>query len=147
MTDSIPIIIESIEKLLKDQIAYKTESGDVYFNIKKYSSTLSSYWTFIQERSASLPVADFALWKITNNSQIGWKAPWTVALGRPGWHIECSSMALNIYGNNLDLHSGGIDLKFPHHQNEIAQCRALLGGQSWCSQWIHTGIIYQLLFV
>lgn len=83
---------------------------------------------------------DFALWKASKPGEPSWASPW--GEGRPGWHIECSVMAAETLGRTLDLHSGGVDLKFPHHDNEIAQAEAYFGSHQWVNYFLHTGHLH-----
>ena len=83
---------------------------------------------------------DFALWKASKPSEPQWPSPW--GPGRPGWHIECSTMANSIFGEDIDLHCGGIDLRFPHHDNEIAQAEAYAQKHQWVRYWLHSGHLH-----
>jgi cysteinyl-tRNA synthetase len=83
---------------------------------------------------------DFALWKKSKPNEPKWASPW--GEGRPGWHIECSAMANHIFGNPIDIHTGGVDLKFPHHTNEIAQSEAFYQKKQWINFFIHTGHLH-----
>ena len=83
---------------------------------------------------------DFALWKNSKPGEPAWPSPW--GMGRPGWHIECSAMASEILGQNVDIHSGGVDLKFPHHDNEIAQTEAYYNCPQWVNYFLHTGHLH-----
>ena len=84
--------------------------------------------------------ADFALWKFSKPGEPSWSSPW--GLGRPGWHIECSAMAGAIFDTHMDIHSGGVDLKFPHHDNEIAQSEAAFGCNNWVNFFLHNGHLH-----
>ncbi|HKQ39717.1 MAG TPA: cysteine--tRNA ligase, partial [Verrucomicrobiae bacterium] len=134
-TEHIPEMIEIIDKLLQRGIAYRAPDGSVYFGISKYQEAGCRYGQlahidFEQMRPGERvrsdeytkdSVADFALWKarVPEDADVFWPAPW--GEGRPGWHIECSAMSMKILGTSFDLHLGGEDLIFPHHENEIAQ--------------------------
>lgn len=83
---------------------------------------------------------DFALWKGAKPGEPFWESPW--GKGRPGWHIECSAMASKYFGSKLDMHSGGVDLIFPHHENEEAQSCTYHGCQQWVNYWVHSGLFY-----
>ena len=83
---------------------------------------------------------DFALWKTSKRGEPSWNSPW--GKGRPGWHIECSVMASEIFGENMDIHSGGVDLKFPHHDNEMAQSEAFYQNHQWVNYWFHAGHLH-----
>ena len=82
---------------------------------------------------------DWALWKLDNESSVAWESPW--GRGRPGWHIECSTMIRRTLGEQIDIHGGGADLIFPHHENELAQAEAATGHQPFASYWTHTGLV------
>ena len=140
-TDHIPEMIGIIEKLLQRGIAYRAPDGSVYFSISKYQETGCRYGQlahidFEQMRPGERvrsdeytkdSVADFALWKarVPDDGDVFWQAPW--GDGRPGWHIECSAMSMKILGTSFDLHLGGEDLIFPHHEDEIAQSEGATG--------------------
>lgn len=147
-TDCIGDIINFISKLIDKGCAYATEEGDVYFRVDSFAS----YGNFSHrvERDDQLSGVrkeieggkensyDFALWKKAGNDEIFWDSPW--GKGRPGWHIECSTMSMKYLGETLDIHGGGKDLIFPHHENEIAQSEALTGKQ-FSKYWIHNGLV------
>lgn len=144
-TEYIPKMIEFIERLIEKGYAYVTETG-VYFDVSKFNEygKLSHYSIEQLQAGARVEVdptkrnpLDFALWKFFNNEP-KWKSPW--GEGRPGWHIECSTMALAELKETLDIHGGGSDLIFPHHENEIAQSEALTG-KPFARIWIHTGLL------
>jgi len=141
-TQHIPEIIEAIEKLIQKGYAYQVD-GDVYFNVMKFEDygKLSGNKIEALEMGARIEVnpkkknpADFALWKAQKKGEPGWHSPW--GKGRPGWHIECSTMAMKYLGETFDIHMGGKDLIFPHHENEIAQAEALTG-KTFARYWIH----------
>ncbi|MBF5050477.1 Cysteine--tRNA ligase [Candidatus Clavichlamydia salmonicola] len=148
-TKYIPQMIEAIEKLIRTGFAYKTASGSVYFSINKSPSygclAHINTETTTNESNGNLDdeydkddVADFALWKAYNPSRDGnifWES--SFGPGRPGWHIECSVMAMSILGPTIDIHAGGVDNIFPHHENEIAQSEAL-SGQCFSRFWVHS---------
>ncbi|KAG5725595.1 Cysteinyl-tRNA synthetase, partial [Termitomyces sp. T112] len=94
----------------------------------------------LSKQSGSRSASDFALWKASKPGEPSWPSPW--GSGRPGWHIECSVMASAIFGDNMDIHSGGIDLAFPHHDNEMAQSEAYHDCGSWVNYFIHTGHLH-----
>ncbi len=146
-TETIPQIIEFIEKLIEKGYAYSTSEGDVYYDVKKFKEygklshrnledTLDGVRVDLLENKHS-PL-DFALWKSAKPNEIYWESPW--GKGRPGWHIECSAMNYYNLGEQIDIHGGGRDLLFPHHENEIAQTEALTGKQ-FASFWIHNGLV------
>ena len=148
VTDNMPGIISTIEKILKNGFAYISEDH-VLFDTSKYKEygELSKRTLDEMIDGARIEVADykksprdFILWKPSSNDQPGWESPW--GLGRPGWHIECTSMIKSIVGNEntLDLHGGGNDLIFPHHENEIAQGNCM-SSSKYCNYWFHNGIV------
>ena len=150
-TEHIPEIVALIEKLLARGIAYKTPDGSVYFSIEKYRGCGCNYGQLLKlnfdelrvgERVASdeydkESVADFALWKarVPEDGDIFWKSD-SLGEGRPGWHIECSAMSMKALGETFDLHLGGEDLKFPHHEDEIAQSEGATG-KPFVKHWMH----------
>lgn len=140
-------IINFVEKLIEKGYAYPTKFGDVYYRVRKFKEygklshrnvddLLNGVRIDIEE-SKEDPL-DFALWKSAKPGEIYWESPW--GKGRPGWHIECSAMALNTLGETIDIHGGGRDLVFPHHENEIAQSEALTG-KTFAKIWSHCGLI------
>jgi cysteinyl-tRNA synthetase len=153
-TDFIPEIISLIEKLIVRGIAYKAGDGSVYFSIEKYRGCGCQYGQLVKlnfeemrvgERVSSdeydkESVADFALWKsrVAEDGEVSWDSPW--GQGRPGWHIECSAMSMKLLGPSFDLHLGGEDLAFPHHEDEIAQSEGAgvqPTGQRFVKYWLH----------
>jgi cysteinyl-tRNA synthetase len=153
-TDFIPDIIALIEKLIARGIAYKASDGSVYFSIEKYRGCGCQYGQLVKlnfeemrvgERVSSddydkESVADFALWKarVPEDGDVFWESPW--GQGRPGWHIECSAMSMKLLGSSFDLHLGGEDLAFPHHEDEIAQSEGAgvqAPGQRFVKYWLH----------
>ncbi len=141
-TQHIPEIIEAIETLIKKGYAYVVD-GDVYFDISRFEEygKLSGNRAEALEMGARIEVnpkkknpADFALWKAWKPGEPGWHSPW--GKGRPGWHIECSTMAQKYLGETIDIHMGGKDLIFPHHENEIAQAEAITG-KTFVRYWLH----------
>ena len=144
-TEHIPEIIEFIEKLILKEIAYVTENG-VYFAVSKFSEygklskkkidELQSGARIDVDASKKSPL-DFAVWKLSDVKPT-WKSPW--GDGRPGWHIECSAMSIKYLGENFDIHGGGRDLIFPHHENEIAQSESCTGS-TFAKIWIHVGMV------
>jgi cysteinyl-tRNA synthetase len=138
----IPEIIEAVEALIDKEHAYQAD-GDVYFDVSKFEEygKLSGNKAEALQMGARIEVnpkkrnpADFALWKGQKEGEPGWHSPW--GKGRPGWHIECSTMARKYLGETLDIHMGGKDLIFPHHENEIAQAEAA-GGKQFATYWLH----------
>lgn len=153
-TDYIPQIISLIEKLVARGIAYRANDGSVYFNIDKYRGCGCRYGQLINlnfeqmrvgervssDEYAKESVADFALWKarVPDDGEVFWASPW--GEGRPGWHIECSAMSMDLLGPSFDLHLGGEDLIFPHHEDEIAQSEGAgvqPAGQPFVKYWVH----------
>lgn len=141
----IPRIIKFIQLLIKKGRAYEAD-GDVYFDIKKAENygKLSNQNLEKMESGARISPGekkkdplDFALWKKAKEAEPSWESPWSE--GRPGWHIECSVMSLDILGEEFDIHGGGIDLVFPHHENEIAQSEA--AGKKFAKLWMHNGLL------
>jgi len=146
-TECIPDIISLIEKLIEKGHAYATEYGDVFFKVDSFPGYGKLSNRIIDDsisgvrkdvEPGKLDDRDFALWKKANDDEIYWESPW--GLGRPGWHIECSAMVMKYLGDTIDIHGGGKDLIFPHHENEIAQSEALTGCQ-FSNYWIHNGLI------
>ncbi len=142
-THEIPSMIELIQKLIKQEVAYVKE-GSVYFRISKFPSygKLSKKDLHQNREGARVDVdeyeketgADFVLWKAARPGEPFWSSPW--GEGRPGWHIECSAMSMKYLGESFDLHAGGEDLVFPHHENEIAQSEAATG-KPFVRYWLH----------
>jgi cysteinyl-tRNA synthetase len=142
----IPTIIEMIERLIAAGYAYPVE-GDVYFRVSRARDygRLSGRRLEDMRAGARLDIdkrkedpADFALWKAAKPGEPSWSSPW--GAGRPGWHIECSAMNLRYLGEQIDLHGGGNDLVFPHHENEIAQTESLTG-KPFARYWVHNGML------
>ncbi len=153
-TEHIPEIIALIEKLVARGVAYKAADGSVYFSIEKYQGCGCQYGQLVKlnfdemrtgERVSSdeyekESLADFALWKarVPDDGAVFWPSPW--GEGRPGWHIECSAMSMKALGNSFDLHLGGEDLIFPHHEDEIAQSEGAgvhKEGERFVKYWMH----------
>ena len=145
-TEEIGNIINFIKKLEEKEFTYQIE-GSVYFRVSKFKNygklssrnlTDSISGTRINENLNKESNEDFALWKSSKLNEPFWDSPW--GKGRPGWHIECSSMVLNSIGNSVDIHGGGIDLIFPHHENEIAQSESL-NEKKFADIWMHNGMV------
>src|SRR5215472_8893433 len=153
-TEHIPEIIALIEKLVGRGLAYRAPDGSVYFSIEKYRAGGLQYGQLVKLNFKEMrsdariandeyekeAVADFALWKarVPEDGSVFWPSPW--GEGRPGWHIECSAMSMNLLGPSFDLHLGGEDLMFPHHEDEIAQSEGAAlqaKGQRFVKYWLH----------
>jgi cysteinyl-tRNA synthetase len=154
-TEYIPQMLNLITQLFAAGYAYVAKSGaaqgDVLFNVRKFheygklsgntvDKLLSSHETGkkILSVAEKADAVDFALWKISKPGEPHWPSPW--GEGRPGWHIECSAMSTGLLGQPFDIHGGGMDLKFPHHENEIAQSEAA-GGEQFAKCWMHVGLL------
>jgi cysteinyl-tRNA synthetase len=144
---TMPLIIQFIEGLIEKGYAYAAENGDVYFHVTKDEDygKLSGRKLDDMQAGARIEVGeakqhpmDFALWKAAKPGEIFWESPW--GKGRPGWHIECSAMNLAELGEQIDIHGGGNDLIFPHHENEIAQTESYTG-KPFARYWIHNGML------
>ncbi|MBV9575023.1 MAG: cysteine--tRNA ligase [Gammaproteobacteria bacterium] len=136
-----------IEKIITNKHAYVASNGDVYFDVRSFKQygCLSHHNIEQLESGARVEVAevkrdplDFVLWKLAKPGEPSWDSPW--GKGRPGWHIECSAMAMDLLGEDFDLHAGGRDLIFPHHENEIAQSQAA-SHKAFAKTWLHTGFL------
>ena len=145
-TEEIEEIIEAVSKLIEKSYAYEVE-GDVYYRVEKFAGYGKLSGRKLEDMEAGSRVGvdsrkehpmDFALWKAAKPHEPSWDSPW--GKGRPGWHIECSVMSLNHLGEHIDIHGGGNDLVFPHHENEIAQSEALTGKQ-FATYWVHNGMM------
>lgn len=145
-TEHIPEIIALVQRLVDKGHAYVAE-GDVYFNVESFPGygKLSGQSAEERQAGARIDVAeikhnpeDFALWKAAKPGEDSWESPW--GKGRPGWHIECSAMSMKYLGETIDIHGGGQDLIFPHHENEIAQSEAATG-KPFANYWMHNGYI------
>ncbi len=146
-TTSIPDIISMIEKLITNGFAYLGTNGDVFYAVEKFKN----YGQLSGKNLDDLQVGervdvdlakrnpmDFVLWKMAKINEPFWVSPW--GNGRPGWHIECSAMSTCCLGNSFDIHGGGMDLQFPHHENEIAQSEAATG-EKFVNLWMHNGFV------
>tara|TARA_Y100000768_G_scaffold95882_1_gene69803 strand:- start:750 stop:2147 length:1398 start_codon:yes stop_codon:yes gene_type:complete len=146
-TAYIPEIIQYIEKLIQNGFGYVTNSG-VYYDVSKFENYLELSGRSIEEVRTGTRVEteddkkraeDFALWKLSKEDEPSWDSPW--GDGRPGWHIECSTMISETLGNTIDFHCGGIDLIFPHHENEIAQSKGVYTNENFANYWLHNGML------
>jgi cysteinyl-tRNA synthetase len=144
--ENMNIIIDFISQLVEKGFAYESE-GDVYFRTRRFDEYGKLSHQSIDELRVGARIEvgdkkqddlDFALWKAAKEGEIYWESPW--GPGRPGWHIECSAMAKKYLGDTIDIHAGGQDLTFPHHENEIAQSEALTG-KTFANYWMHNGYI------
>ena len=146
-TEHIDLMIEMISELIKKEFAYE-KNNHVYFEVKKFAD----YGKLSNKRLEDLIAGsrievsdnkknseDFVLWKPSSENEPSWKSPW--GKGRPGWHLECSAMSKKFLGNRFDIHGGGIDLIFPHHENEIAQSRCANGTETLANYWVHNAFI------
>jgi cysteinyl-tRNA synthetase len=146
-TQSIPDIIAMIEKLINNGLAYVGGNGDVFYAVDKFNN----YGQLSGKNLADLQAGervdvdlaknnplDFVLWKMAKENEPAWQSPW--GNGRPGWHIECSAMSTCCLGNSFDIHGGGMDLQFPHHENEIAQSEGATG-EKFVNLWMHNGFV------
>ncbi|MCH7810327.1 MAG: cysteine--tRNA ligase, partial [Chloroflexi bacterium] len=145
-TQEIPQIIEMVQGLIDKGRAYVAENGDVYFDVRSDPGYGKLSGRDVDSMRAGARVqsgeekrdpADFALWKAAKPGEPSWDSPW--GPGRPGWHIECSAMSYRYLGPTLDMHGGGQDLIFPHHENEIAQAEGFTGVKPFVRHWLHNG--------
>ena len=161
VTEFGPQIVSYVEKIIANGYAYATSDGSVYFDIAAFEKVDNNHYARLEpwnrndkalqadgegaltnKSSEKRSEADFALWKSSKPGEPAWDSPW--GPGRPGWHIECSVMASDVLGEQMDIHSGGIDLCFPHHDNELAQSEAYWGasgkgGHQWVNYFLHMG--------
>lgn len=147
-TQEIPKIIEIVQGLIEKGFAYRTPDGSVYFRVTRVPDygKLSHRTLDMMMAGARVEIGeykehpmDFALWKAAKPQEPAWESPW--GKGRPGWHIECSAMSLKYLGETLDIHGGGQDLIFPHHENEIAQSESFTGKKPFVRYWMHNGMV------
>jgi len=147
VSKTMPLIIKFVQGLIKKEAAYAAPNGDVYFSVTSDNDygKLSGRKLDDMQAGARIEVEeakdhpmDFALWKAAKPGEISWDSPW--GKGRPGWHIECSAMNLAELGEQIDIHGGGNDLIFPHHENEIAQTESYTGKQ-FARYWVHNGML------
>jgi len=146
-TAHIDGIIEMVQTLIEKDYAYAAANGDVYYSVRKFEGYGKLSGKVLDDLEAGARVEvdemkqdplDFVLWKRAKADEPHWESPW--GIGRPGWHIECSVMSTCCLGNNFDIHGGGPDLKFPHHENEIAQSEAATGSR-YANNWMHAGAV------
>ncbi|KAM4722357.1 cysteine--tRNA ligase, cytoplasmic isoform 2-T2 [Rhinophrynus dorsalis] len=158
VSEYVPEIVEFVQKIVDNGYGY-VSNGSVYFNTAKFHASDNHYYAklvpeavgdqkALQEGEGDLSISadrlsekqspnDFALWKASKPGEPSWDSPW--GKGRPGWHIECSAMAGSILGESMDIHGGGFDLRFPHHDNELAQSEAYFDNDHWVRYFLHTG--------
>jgi cysteinyl-tRNA synthetase len=146
-TQYVPQIVELVEKIIERGHAYATDSGDVYFDIRSFKDYGKLSHRDIDDLRSGVRIEvgdekkdplDFVLWKSAKPDEPSWDSPW--GLGRPGWHIECSAMSTGILGQPFDIHGGGLDLKFPHHENEITQSESACD-VGFANYWMHVGLL------
>ena len=146
-TDHIEQIVAMISRLLDNGYAYRAENGDIFYDVSAFEDYGKLSGKNIEELRAGIRVdvqeektdpVDFVLWKAEKPGEPAWDSPW--GKGRPGWHIECSAMSTHCLGDDFDIHGGGQDLRFPHHENEIAQSRGA-GSRTFVNTWIHNGFV------
>ncbi|XP_062475481.1 probable cysteine--tRNA ligase, mitochondrial isoform X5 [Pezoporus occidentalis] len=146
VTENIPQIISFIETVIANGQAYATSQGNVYFDVKSWGKrygVLTTISSDTQDEAVNTDKRhgkDFALWKAAKPQELCWTSPW--GKGRPGWHIECSTISSAVFGKQLDIHTGGIDLAFPHHENEIAQCEVYHQCEQWGNYFLHSGHLH-----
>ncbi|MBE6074349.1 MAG: cysteine--tRNA ligase [Selenomonas ruminantium] len=149
VSETIPDIIAMVQKLIDNGYAYAVDNGDVFYSVEKFAGYGKLSGRKLEDMQAGARIEvdtrkqhpmDFALWKSAKPGEPSWDSPW--GKGRPGWHIECSTMSLKYLGEQFDFHGGGSDLIFPHHENEIAQSQACIGDEhSFAKYWLHNGFI------
>lgn len=146
-TDYIPQMIQIIENLISKNLAYVASNGDVYYAVHGFASYGELAHQNLEKLRSGIRVSildakndplDFVLWKLAKPGEPCWESPW--GKGRPGWHIECSAMCLHCLGEQIDIHGGGFDLIFPHHQNEVAQSEGATG-KKLANYWLHAGLV------
>ena len=146
-TETIPEMVAMIETLIAKGFAYQGSNSDVYYRVTKFDGygKLSKQNLEALQQGARVEVSDakenpidFVLWKMAKAGEPAWDSPW--GAGRPGWHIECSAMSKKLFGDTFDIHAGGSDLKFPHHENEIAQSEAC-NECTFANYWLHSGMV------
>ncbi len=146
-TAYVPEIVQYIDQLIKNGFGYITKSG-VYYDVSKFDDYLKlsgrsneevKTGTRIETEEDKKSPEDFALWKFSKEGEPSWDSPW--GFGRPGWHIECSTMINQTLGKTIDFHCGGIDLIFPHHENEIAQSKGVEKNENFVNYWLHNGML------
>ena len=146
-TEFVPQIVDMVQKLIENGFAYPASNGDVYYEVNKFATYGRLSHKNLDDLQAGERVEindikknpmDFVLWKAAKPQEPAWISPW--GNGRPGWHIECSAMSTCCLGNHFDIHGGGGDLQFPHHENEIAQSEGATG-EKYVNTWMHVGFV------
>ncbi len=146
-TQTIKGMVNMITRLIDSEHAYAADNGDVFYSVSSFAEYGKLSGRKLDELRSGERVAidehkrdpmDFVLWKSAKPGEPSWESPW--GQGRPGWHIECSAMSMELLGEEFDIHGGGMDLEFPHHENEIAQSEALTGGR-FARYWMHNGLV------
>ncbi|XP_077370561.1 putative cysteine--tRNA ligase, mitochondrial isoform X1 [Festucalex cinctus] len=145
VTENVPQIVAFVQRIIENGNAYATKEGDVYFDIQSIGDRYGKFGAAGESQevagsASKKDVRDFALWKRSKPQEPHWESPW--GPGRPGWHIECSTIASSVFGRQLDIHSGGIDLAFPHHENEVAQSEAYHQCDQWANYFLHSGHLH-----
>ncbi|XP_076579196.1 cysteine--tRNA ligase, mitochondrial [Chaetodon auriga] len=145
VTENVHHIVTFIERIIENGHAYATKEGDVYFDIQSIGDRYGKFVGAVNAQGEpgsanKRDSRDFALWKQSKPKEPYWESPW--GRGRPGWHIECSAIASLVFGSQLDIHSGGIDLAFPHHENEVAQSEAYHQCDQWANYFLHSGHLH-----
>lgn len=144
VSNHIPEIVSFIKRLIDTGSAYVASDGSVYFDVSTHTGYGKLQNISLTETNVvqgqKMDAQDFALWKSAKINEPNWPAPW--GNGRPGWHIECSTMASSMFGAAIDFHSGGLDLRFPHHENEETQSCAYHNVEQWINYWVHIGKLH-----
>jgi len=146
-TENVGAMLAMIATLMGRSYAYIGDNGDIYYDVSRFEGYGKLSGRDLNDLRAGERVAvneakddplDFVLWKAAKPGEPSWESPW--GPGRPGWHIECSAMSMQLLGTHFDIHGGGLDLQFPHHENEIAQSEGCTG-QHWVNYWMHNGFV------
>ena len=149
-TEFVPQIVDMVQKLIENGFAYAASNGDVYYEVNKFATYGRLSHKNLDDLQAGERVEvnnikknpmDFVLWKAAKPQEPAWVSPW--GNGRPGWHIECSAMSTCCLGNHFDIHGGGGDLQFPHHENEIAQSEGATG-EKYVNTWMHVSFVQSI---